>query len=396
MPTLYSIIDLSPSKLFKKFLTIQTIIPTIVISILITTVLLFSTTSIYAEEIENEADNGMSELINSGKELLKQFIYEIDGTKSNTTYTEEKDLNPDTQIFLNHGREMLEYNKEPVEKSHEQINKQELEMTYAEKKAKNDPEYAKLLQHNKELYEKEHPGWQNEPKNELDAMYSDKEYKKVIKPHEFGKATIPFLGAWEESKIADHKLIYCVDDSVDPYLEANARDAFKYWSYKLHDLNNDEPVITFQGTTLCDKADVKVLYQDTDSKDDYAATAETYHNTDNTIYYAEIILYPNFAQQKDGYDYERSGEWGELPEYNEDIANDGPKDNEYYKWSLNNIKHEVGHVLGLDHITDNPNYIMYAEGKFEVNYPISGCEAVAIFKKNFVERDLDEVICEPS
>jgi hypothetical protein len=211
MPSLYSIIDLSPSKLFKKFPTIQTIIPTIVISILITTVLLYSTTSIYAEEIENEADNGMSELINSGKELLKHFIYEIDGTKSNTTYIEEKDLNPDTQKYLNHARETLKINGEQIQKNLEQNEndgeeiKEEPEMTYAEKKAKEDPEYAKLLQHNKELYEKEHPGWQNkqEPKNELDAIYSDKEYKKEIKPHEYGKTIIPFLGAWEESKLQD-------------------------------------------------------------------------------------------------------------------------------------------------------------------------------------------------
>ena len=105
----------------------------------------------------------------------------------------------------------------------------EPEMTYAEKKAKNDPEYAKLLQHNKKLYEKEHPGWQNEPEpnDESDSIYT----AKKVKPYDnnLGKTyNYIYYGAWLESELSRPKLIFlCSQMMLDIYLEYNAMNAFQ-------------------------------------------------------------------------------------------------------------------------------------------------------------------------
>ncbi len=184
-----------------------------------------------------------------------------------------------------------------------------------------------------------------------------------------GKATIPFLGSWVEEEITNHELTFCMDDSVNANLIPNVLSAFSYWGSKLYKMD-EEYAIGFQPKTFCNNVDIVVRYEDTDNEDGYNAITYTSDNAENILYNVEMVLYPNDVYKKDGYDYEPSGEYGDIVNY-DDEPKDGPRDNEYYKWSLNNIKHEVGHVLGLDHITDNPNYLMYAEGRFEVNYPIS-------------------------
>ena len=106
-------------------------------------------------------------------------------------------------------------------------------------------------------------------------------------------------------------------------------------------------------------------------------------------------MYKNASFRKAGYDYEKSN-GSDIVNYDEK-PKDGKLDSDYYYFTYYQIlKHEVGHTLGLDHIEDNDNYLMDNDSPLNVNVPISNCEAAAVVKKNFQQRGLDEVICEPS
>ena len=224
----------------------------------------------------------------------------------------------------------------------------------------------------------------DEPKNELDTMYSDKKYKSIDRPHTFGKAVIPFIGVWDEAKLQDG-LSWCIDDSVSFTLEHNFINAFRAWGEKLHKISDD---FHFQKKTTCSNVDVEVVYEIKDHETLDAETITTYGAGDNIIH-SKVILYPNTHYQRDGYEYNIEYEHNGVDE------DKGKIDGAFYRWYYNVMKHEVGHVLGLDH-TENPNYVMNQYNNYEKNVPLSGCEAAAAIKKNFVDRNLEKVICEPS
>ena len=211
--------------------------------------------------------------------------------------------------------------------------------------------------------------------------------------YEWGKATIPFIGALDKEIIKDGELRYYIDDSVDEYLYWNVVSAFSSWSGILDKIQEDS--LIFKRVHNEYNADVVVKYIDEESGSDFFAKTDTFKNGNGEIAYSEIILYKNASFRKAGYDYEKSN-GNDIVQY-EEKPKDGKLDSDYYYFTYYQIlKHEVGHTLGLDHIEDNDNYLMDNDSPLNVNVPISNCEAAAVIKKNFQQRGLDEVICEPS
>jgi Matrixin len=211
--------------------------------------------------------------------------------------------------------------------------------------------------------------------------------------YEWGKATIPYIGAWDKEIIKDGELTYYIDDSVDEYLYWNVVSAFSSWSGILDKIQEDS--LIFKRVHNEYDADVVVKYIDEESGSDFFAKTDTFKNGNGEIAHSEIILYKNASFRKDGYDYEKSNS-NDIVNYDEK-PKDGKLDSDYYYFTYCQIlKHEVGHTLGLDHIEDNDNYLMDNDSPLNVNVPISNCEAAAVIKKNFQQRGLDEAICEPS
>lgn len=214
-------------------------------------------------------------------------------------------------------------------------------------------------------------------------------------PYEWGKATIPFIGALDKEIIEDGELTYYIDDSVNEYLYWNVVSAFSSWSGIL-DKVQEEDSLFFKRIHDEYNADIVVKYIDEESGSNFFAKTDTFKNGNGEIAHSEIILYKNASFRKAGYDYEKKSNGNYILNYDEK-PKDGKLDSDYYYFTYYQIlKHEVGHTLGLDHIEDNDNYLMDNDSPLNVNLPISNCEAAAVIKKNFQQRGLDEVICEPN
>jgi predicted Zn-dependent protease len=65
---------------------------------------------------------------------------------------------------------------------------------------------------------------------------------------------------------------------------------------------------------------------------------------------------------------------------------------QYESWLKQVLRHETGHLFGLDHATNEDYLMYYSIGIPEI--PISNCEAEAIYIVNFEDRGLDGVDCD--
>jgi hypothetical protein len=175
-------------------------------------------------------------------------MYEIDGTKSNTTYIEKKDLNPDTQKLINDAREMLTYNEK-------------------EEDQKKDQEYEKLLQHNKELMAKEHP--EGEPKDEIDALYTDKKYDRE-KHYSWSDGRIPIIGPWDSNVLQSGWLLLYVDENVPEDYSSMVGFVIQEWNNKIKSVSNGEE---FEISEIDERSDANIIvsYQHGESKDGFGA-----------------------------------------------------------------------------------------------------------------------------
>ena len=203
--------------------------------------------------------------------------------------------------------------------------------------------------------------------------------------YEWGKATIPFIGALDKEIIKDGELIYYIDDSVDEYLYWNVVSAFSSWSGILDKLQEEDSLI-FKRIHDKYNAFVVVKYIDEESGSDFFAKTDTFKNGNGEIAHSEIILYKNASFRKAEYDYEKKSNGNDIVNYDEK-PKDGKLDSDYYYFTYYQIlKHEVGHTLGLDHIEDNDNYLMDNDSPLNVNVPISNCEASAVNKNKYQQR----------